>query len=905
MNKDISQILQATILFISSFVFVNPALAQIKTDDTVPTQVNQSGNVTEITGGAERGNNLFHSFQEFSIPTGKEAFFNNVLNIENIFSRVTGGSLSNIDGLIRANGSANLFLINPAGILFGANARLDIGGSFYGSTADSLLFDEGIEFSAVNSQNPILTINAPIGLRFRDNPAAITNSSIAPNIVGTAPNGSPIIRQGLLVKPNQTLALVGGDINLEKGGILEALTGGKIDLGGLSTAGTINFNADGSLSFPDGITKANVSLVDSTIGIFDVGENGGISINARNLKLSGSNTPGGSLVVAISNISSQQRNKATISINASEKVSLTEQSNIFSQLAGDAVGRVKGIEVNTGSLEIISSTPLSLNPAQIAVVGQSPNVVQDKVDVLTINASEKISIDQGAIQAQVLTGGGQRGNATISTGSLELTNNAAVFLNNFTATGEVTDAGSLNINADRIVVDNSTISTFLGEVLASDIGTNIEITANSLELNQGTLNAATATGTGGNIKLDIDNNITLSNSSQITAESTGNANGGNIEIETEQLTVQSDSVITASARGQGSGGVLDIEADSLNINNQGRIGAEAVTGTGGNLTLDIDDNITLSNGSFISARSSGNADGGSIDLETENLIINNSEITASATGEGSGGILKIEADSLNLNRGTISAEAAAGTGGNITLDIDDNIILRNNSQITAKATGDADGGDINIETDFIIAPPNQNSDILASAEEQGTGGRIFIEAEGIFGLEVRPQNDTTNDIDASGGVDGEVIINTPDVDISKGAIQTPQNVLVLEQIVAQACSSNGIARGNSTLIVNGKGGVPPKLIAPIRSDAIYIEGETVNTQVEIAKKNLYADIYNKKKNKARDIVTLVENNQPVTIDDIIPAQGAIILENGDVVLTAYPTSNRGYRFPDARKNCAI
>ena len=95
------------------------AVAQVTSDNTTNTQVDINENVAEITGGETRGDNLFHSFQDFSVTTGNEAFFNNADSIGNIFSRVTGGNISNIDGAIRANGSANLFLINPAGILFG------------------------------------------------------------------------------------------------------------------------------------------------------------------------------------------------------------------------------------------------------------------------------------------------------------------------------------------------------------------------------------------------------------------------------------------------------------------------------------------------------------------------------------------------------------------------------------------------------------------------------------------------------------------------------------------------------------------------------------------------------------------------------------------------------------------
>ncbi|AFZ34571.1 filamentous hemagglutinin family outer membrane protein [Stanieria cyanosphaera PCC 7437] len=159
-------------------LFVLPfASAQISPDGTLPTQINRQGNVWEITGGGQAGNNLFHSFKDFSIPTGNEAFFNNASDIVNILNRVTGGNLSNIDGLLKANGNANLFLINPAGIIFGKNASLNIGGSFFGSTADGLLFDDGTEFSAINTDTPpLLTINAPIGLNLRGNNSATITS---------------------------------------------------------------------------------------------------------------------------------------------------------------------------------------------------------------------------------------------------------------------------------------------------------------------------------------------------------------------------------------------------------------------------------------------------------------------------------------------------------------------------------------------------------------------------------------------------------------------------------------------------------------------------------------------------------------------------------------------------------
>ncbi|MGL6343343.1 MAG: filamentous hemagglutinin N-terminal domain-containing protein, partial [Waterburya sp.] len=143
----ISSLAQICLLTTSLCLLPTIAIAQITTDGSTSTTVETNGNVSTINGGEQAGSNLFHSFGDLSVPNGNEAYFNNSAEISNILSRVTGGNVSNIDGLIRAN-NANLFLINPAGIIFGSGARLELGGSFYGSTAESILFPDGVEFSA-------------------------------------------------------------------------------------------------------------------------------------------------------------------------------------------------------------------------------------------------------------------------------------------------------------------------------------------------------------------------------------------------------------------------------------------------------------------------------------------------------------------------------------------------------------------------------------------------------------------------------------------------------------------------------------------------------------------------------------------------------------------------------------
>ncbi len=191
----------------------NCAQAQIVSDRTQGTEASRlTPNVLvngaaadRISGGAQRGSNLFHSFSQFNVRDGQRVYFVNPSGIQNILTRVTGGQVSNILGTLGVEGSANLFLLNPNGIVFGPNARLDVRGSFLGTTANSFVFPQGIEFSATNPQAPpLLTINVPIGLQFGSQPGRITSRAVSRD-----EQGNPI--DGLSVG-GSSLSLIGGEI---------------------------------------------------------------------------------------------------------------------------------------------------------------------------------------------------------------------------------------------------------------------------------------------------------------------------------------------------------------------------------------------------------------------------------------------------------------------------------------------------------------------------------------------------------------------------------------------------------------------------------------------------------------------------------------------------------------------
>ena len=195
-----------------------PSLAQVTAitpttgTGNLGTTVTSAGNLYNITGGTRPGNgpNLFHSFGLFSVGTSDIANFSNDtgLSTTNILSRVTGGNPSNIFGTIQTTGfgSANLFLINPAGVLFGPTASLNVGGSFHVSTADYIRLTDGAQFNAIPGPQDALLSTAPV--------AAF--GFLSPNPAAIAIQGS-----NLSIPTGQTLSVVGGEITIQ-GGTLSA-----------------------------------------------------------------------------------------------------------------------------------------------------------------------------------------------------------------------------------------------------------------------------------------------------------------------------------------------------------------------------------------------------------------------------------------------------------------------------------------------------------------------------------------------------------------------------------------------------------------------------------------------------------------------------------------------------------
>ena len=194
-------------------------------------------------------------------------------------------------------------------------------------------------------------------------------------------------------------------------------------------------------------------------------------------------------------------------------------------------------------------------------------------------------------------------------------------------------------------------------------------------------------------------------------------------------------------------------------------------------------------------------------------------------------------------------------------------MLRRGSNITTNATGTATGGNITIDTDIIAAL--EDSDIRADAD-QASGGRVRINAQGIFGTQFRNQLTPLSDITASSNLgsqfSGTVEINTPDVDPSQGLATIPVELVEASGLIAQGCS----ALGENEFTVTGRGGLPPNPSDTLSSDTVWTDLRPQTRQAE----NL----------PSSESATQPINSTP---EQLVEAQGWLINNKGEVILTAH------------------
>ncbi|QFS48678.1 S-layer family protein [Nostoc sphaeroides CCNUC1] len=937
---------------LQTFAFsFNSAFAQITPDSTLPnnSSVTTQNNIRTIEGGTQAGRNLFHSFQEFSVPIGGTAIFNNAADIQNIISRVTGGSASNIDGIIRASGTANLFLINPNGIIFGQNAQLNIGGSFVATTANGIGFGNLGFFSATNPEapSPLLTVN-PSALLFNQITAApIQNNSQAQG--AELDPSKNFIPKGLRVLDSKSLLLIGDNISMNGGGLFAF--GGRVELGGLAEPGTMGIDVNGnnlSLNFPDSVLRANVSLNGANINV-RAASGGSIAINARNLKI----LRGSQLRAGIARgLGGSDVKAGDIVINATETFTIANADSFVSNaVLVDAKGKGGDVQISAGSLSVSGGAQLY---AGTYGQGNAGSVIINVRDTASFDGeSEKSrSLHSGAFSKVESSGIGQGGNVNLQAKSLRLTNGAVLEASTL---GEG-NAGAVNIHARDIVFDGqstqlessgvySRVETAYQPEYHQGVGQggNINIAADSLSVTNGAVITTSTLGRGdaGNVfinarnivfdgmgRFDRNKKIRQSSAATSAVRDIGVGQGGSVNVTAELLRVSNGASVSTSTLGQGSagnvfinarnivldgvgsylnevqpyflpsglysqmeteyvgqGGSVNITADSLSATNGAVITTSTLgRGDAGNVFINARDIVFdgvdrngFSSGVFSTADKKAIGNGGYIDISTSSLSVSNGAkvATISQGNNNAAGSIKVAAHSIRLdNKAAIAAETASGKGGNITLENHrenlDLLLIRRGSRISTTAGIEKQGGDggnitINAPHGFIIAVPNENSDITANAFT-GRGGNVKISAFGVYGTQFRDkENPQTSDITASSqfGINGTVELNTPDIDPNSGLVNLP--TVPVDTRVAQGCTA-GSSQAQSKFIITGRGGLPPNPGEALSADAVQVDLVTLNPKVG-------------------NSLTVSTNPINPTPDRIVEATGWVIAANGDVILT--------------------
>ncbi|MDF5727926.1 MAG: S-layer family protein, partial [Rhizonema sp. PD38] len=606
---------------------------------------------------------------------------------------------------------------------------------------------------------------------------------------------------------------VGGNIKIEVGR-LNAENGGQVSTGSGRQNQQGNFGRSGNL----------------TVTAFDSIELDGLGNERRSGFFSETSSPNRAGDLKINTTKLVVRNGAGISSGASSSGSL----------GGDG----GNLTINaTESIDLISKSPIYYSAFTTEANGLG------NAGDLTITTG-RLSIRDGAqISAFVLPETiGNGGKINITADSLEVANGSQIGA----STSGQGNAGNIIINArDRVSFDGS--NGIFGSGIFSNVdeggtgkGGDIRIITSSLSVTNAAAIVASSRGQGdaGNIQINASDSVNVSGNNPNTGYSSGlftftlpnsTGKGGNIILNANTLRVSKGGVVDARTRNDGKGGDITLKADLIELFNGGQIiTTTSGTGSAGKINVNAGKQV-IANGIDTTFNDRLSKIGGEPFINTNAT----SGFFVRSSSSGSAGDIEINSPKLSLdNQGRLIAESTSGNGGNINLQIGDLLLLRNNSLISATAGTDqagGNGGNITINTPFIVAVPKENSDIIANAYS-GKGGNINIRARSILGIEARPlTTPETNDITASSelGIQGQISIQQPDVQPTERLIELPNQVLDASNQIAQDCGRGRNAKPLGKFVVTGRS-IPPNSLQPLNGTTSIaplatLEGHLPNT----------------------------------------------------------------------------
>jgi len=708
------------------------------------------GSAIELTGpnytiaadkGKMMGNNLFHSFGTFNINQGESAIFTGPNQVANIIGRVTGGSLSRIDGTLKSTiPNADFYLLNPNGFMLGKNARVNINGSLYLSSANYLRFADGWQFHANASPFPLLTVAPPAAFGFMDSTP-----------------GDLTIKGEIKVAEGKKIAVIGGNIQISDGdhshllaprghiNIVSAASRGEImrsdvtnhtltEFGDISIEknGLLNVNMDGAKSGSVVILGGQFFMSESHIQTLSDMGTGNIEITStEQLQITDS---------SLIRMGNGQGNAGKIILRA-QNIKLSNGGAIFSESSGKGQG---------GSI-ILHAQNIELSDGEAII---SKSLGEGQGGSIEVRATDSVSLEISALHA-ITVGKGDAGNIDIETNDLKLANDAQINASSKGAgkSGEITIKANNAIDISGYFSDDNNIypSGIASSAFANGQGGTIHISAHSLKLDDwATIQTLTkGEGHAGDIFINI-NKLQITNGADIDAsnEGSGSGKGGNIFIDaTASVLISGRSAdektigyaqpiiyknylggIYSVAENRGMGGDIILTTPFLDMRDGGAISVGSTSlGNAGNLKLHISRALTMDNAGIISRATQ--ASGGQIDLQIrDHLFMTHSKITTEVEGDethDNAGDITINNPSLfTLNSGEILANANVGKGGNINI-IAENFIPSSDSILNASSQLGIDG-----EIQITAGEENFSSSLVALTKTLADASRLLVSCVG-------------------------------------------------------------------------------------------------------------------------------------------------------------------------------
>ena len=704
------------------------------------------------TLGRKVGGNLFHSFSEFNLLSGESGTFTGPGDVTNILARVTGGSASSIDGTLRSTiPGANLFFINPKGVLFGPNARLEIDGSFTATSADYVKLTGGGRFDAGTPANDVLTAAPVSAFGFlTTTPAAITaTGSVLAGATGkklTFVGGDLALDRATLTAPAGRIELwsskAPGEVAASDGvgalsGVINLLRT-RVDAGG---------NPSGQVVIRGGRLALNRSLVQSENT--GAGAGGGVDV-----QVAGAATA--ELSSRIFTSTQGAGSAGNVAIRAGS-VALTTDSVIGSQATGTATSSAKAGDVRVAAATVSVGEGSSISASTFGL-GQG-GLIEVQADTLSLTGNPTLGATAGIFSNTNATGaGGAGGGVRIRADTLRLTSGGAISADTF----GLGRGGDIDVQARDIFIAARGSAAKTG-IFADSGGVPALISPG---------------GAGGSIRIAADR-LQITDGGLISTKSVGLGSGGDTTIDVRELVIAkgTSGLITGiavdAAAGPGTGGNLRIDADSIRVTGGGRISANAGdTGPGGDISIRAKTIVltgTPDDPSTISAESSALGNGGAagtIEIVTDRLqILDGARISAATFGGGAGGDVVIRAQDALLSAPPSDAftgiaalsisTTLPGKGGSVRADFG-NLVITGSGRIAANTLGPGAGGDVSV---------------TAKTMRLGAGGRISADTSGL-------------------GAGGSVAVRVGDLQIS-GQVQG---------------DSSGIFSGSSATGPGGPGG---------------------------------------------------------------------------------------------------